>query len=229
MLLRLPSEGILTTNYDTLIEDAAIEGGRPLRVVTDGDAFNRASSKRDNEVTVLGYLHGSFRRNRELVATTDDYINSYARSGARWRDLLRTIFRTRTVVFIGYSLRDFTTWTSYISTRLSTRQQANSRRVHLMVAPNASPHFHAFWKRYGVKYVPLTAGQFLTAVHAKLGTLGDFDIAAAAVGAASRKSLRRSRRILEGYKAETGWNCLVAADQLIGKALNEHHRKRHSR
>jgi hypothetical protein len=118
---------------------------------------------------VYGKVHGSFdgAGTAEIVATTDDYIREYVKP--RWRTKIRDLIRKRRVVFIGYSLRDFTTWTSYVSAIL---QNPTDIWPHTMVGPSASEHEADFWSKYKIHYIPLTAHQFLIALHDALGTLG---------------------------------------------------------
>lgn len=215
LLLRLPTHQYLTTNYDNLLANAAARiPSYTLRVVNTPREFQR---RRRRDVAVLAALHGDFRTSHHIVATTNDYIDNY-NTRREWRRLLERLFRSRNVVFIGYSLRDFTTWTSYISTRF--RSQARMR-MHVMVAPKSGNYLSRYWENYGIHYVPLTAGQFLTAVHWRLRSLSDEDVAVAAVAANLHTSMRRARERLVKAKAEYGFaDIAVAAEMLIQEAYH---------
>lgn len=186
LLLRLPCKEFLTTNYDSLLIEASrgIDGYR-LTPIDDPGTYESYLASADRDEGVLGRLHGAFEAEDRLVATTDDYIQNHT-SGNKWRDVVETILRTRTVVFIGYSLRDFTTWTSYIT--VLSRWSGNML-PHVMVAPSNSTHIVSFWAKYGIQYIPLKAHQFLIALHDRLATLeNDETIAVAAAWACLGKS-----------------------------------------
>lgn len=181
LLLDLPCKEYLTTNFDSLLLDAAREVNYRFLVVDDPGSYvpNVRDAFSQERTGVLGRLHGAFENEEKIVAMTDDYITNYT-SGNKWRELLQTFFREKTVVFIGYSMKDFTTWTSYISMFVEWRR---NMLPHILVAPVESSHIKTFWSNYGIQYVPLKAHQFLIAVHDKLGNLEtreDLVIAAAA-------------------------------------------------
>lgn len=194
LLLRLPVNEYLTTNYDALLSKAAQESGITLVTVDDPGSFliTAKSSK------TLGRLHGSFENAGAVVATTDDYIALFTSGDTRWRDLLLQLLRSRTVVFIGYSLRDFTTWTSYISTRIVW---AKEMPPHVLVAPAVGSHMATFWRGLGIQYVPLTAARFLVGLHIALGSFPtDESVAIAAFGATKGLTAGVARTSLEEFR-----------------------------
>lgn len=90
----------ITTNYDTLLEDAAVQYCQSFKVVS-----------RDEDVpTIFGdrfilKLHGDFKHNN-FVLKEEDYLN-YSDNFKLIETLVKSIFSTNTVVFIGYSLNDY--------------------------------------------------------------------------------------------------------------------------
>ncbi len=164
LLVRLPASVIISTNYDNLIEAAAARAGIVCNQINEpGDL--RLTGLTEN-VRYLVPLHGNFGSSSRIVATTDDYIRSF--HGRSWRERVREVFRECHVVFIGYSLRDFTTWTSYFENLV---ERPHESRQHAMIAPTNGGHLSAFWARYQISYVPLKAHQFLAAIHRYLGHL----------------------------------------------------------
>lgn len=182
LLLRLPVTEFLTTNYDSLLEAAALSEKIPLTPIYDPLSWPAGAIPAQKH---LGHIHGAFSHTATVVATTDDYIDRYTRGDA-WQDILARYLRERMVVFVGYSLRDFTTWTSYISMRL---RWARSAPPHVLVSPDGE-HVARYWQAYGIKHVPMTAGKFLMALHILLGTLpDDAGLAVAAYAACHGRSM----------------------------------------
>jgi len=219
LLLELPTRELLTTNYDTLIQDAATSiPGFTLHVLDDPKTWPVTPPSPTGKEAYLGCLHGGFGA-RWLVATTDDYIEHYRRVGKRWMKLLGELFGSRVVIFIGYSLRDFTTWTSYISARL---RKGRAVHGHFMVAPNASDHVINYWQWYGVGYVALTAREFVIALHRKLGTFyRDPMTAAAVVGAASRIDLISAENAINEKMRDIDVDdFFLAAEYLVNEACS---------
>jgi hypothetical protein len=119
--------GIVTTNYDSVLEDAASADSkrceeldlcapRPFAVFD----FLRATSAGRTRAFVL-HLHGYFRNPQQLVMTADDYSERYgpyyetSPDGAQTarvtlnnmhRKVMWALFVTYPVMFIGFSLRD---------------------------------------------------------------------------------------------------------------------------
>ena len=99
-MLNLNPVSFITTNYDTLLEDAAIQYCQGFKVVS-----------RDEDVpTIFGdrfilKLHGDFKYDN-FVLKEEDYLN-YSENFKLIETLVKSIFSTNTVVFIGYSLNDY--------------------------------------------------------------------------------------------------------------------------
>ncbi len=99
-MLNLNPASFITTNYDTLLEDAAIQYCQGFKVVS-----------RDEDVpTIFGdrfilKLHGDFKYNN-FVLKEEDYLN-YSENFKLIETLVKSIFSTNTVVFIGYGLNDY--------------------------------------------------------------------------------------------------------------------------
>ena len=99
-MLNLNPVSFITTNYDTLLEDAAIQYCQSFKVVS-----------RDEDVpTIFGdrfilKLHGDFTHNN-FVLKEEDYLN-YSENFKLIETLVKSIFSTNTVVFIGYGLNDY--------------------------------------------------------------------------------------------------------------------------
>lgn len=214
LLLHLPVREYITTNYDTLLLDASKKvDNRTLLPVSDPGTF--AGTKHPATVALLAQMHGSFHNETAIVACTDDFIDLLRAD--LWRELIEETLRGRTVVFLGYSLRDFTTWTSYVSVLL---RHYKSMPPHVLVSPASGPHLHVYWQKYHVQYVALTAGHFLVGLHDALGLLDSSeDIAIAAAAVALRKPLAEAKQIVvDEQKAHRYKDLTLAALRLVEEA-----------
>ena len=86
---------IITTNYDTLIEDEI----NNLQVVSKDEDLPYTSSNR-----MLIKMHGDFK-NKNIVLKKSDYDN-YEKKFPLISTLIKGLFTTNTILFIGYSYND---------------------------------------------------------------------------------------------------------------------------
>jgi SIR2-like domain len=176
LALRLATRTYVTTNYDTLLLDAA-KHVPDKAVVPISDAASLNEQNHPPNTVMIAHIHGSFLNAKSIVACTDGFIE-YLRKD-EWRTTIEEFMHRRTIVFLGYSLRDFTTWWSYISALL---RYYDDMPPHVLVSPSTGSHLASYWEKYHVQYVPLTAARFLIGVHDALGTLRD-DVAIAGAAA----------------------------------------------
>ena len=99
LLASLHTRENVTTNYDTLFEQATSTANRrcavlPTEPVIDQDRW-------------LLKLHGSIEQPDEIVLTRGDYLGLPERSGALF-GVLQAMLMTRHMLFVGYSLTDDT-------------------------------------------------------------------------------------------------------------------------
>ena len=126
MLVSLPFRGILTTNYDTVLEAALAEVEQASAsdnslVIDDSSAgrvheFLRAMT--DSSLTRrIAHLHGRFDPASSIILSIEDYKRVYGleptphqmQRDSGWtlhRKLLWAVLATRRVVFIGFSMND---------------------------------------------------------------------------------------------------------------------------
>lgn len=165
----LPVREYLTTNYDLLIEEAASQafGRSAWLAVSHKEEFDSAVRKQDWQ-RVCWHIHGSFHEAHlpHIVATTADYFEIYKND--HLREGLKAICESQSVVFLGYSLRDFTTWTVFLA---ALNQSRKTMPPHVLVSPTDVGYEERFWSDYGIKYVPLKAFEFLIGLHGRLDLL----------------------------------------------------------
>ena len=101
-LLELNPQHIITTNYDTLIEEQANKNGMFYNVVAKDSDLPYVSNNK-----LIIKMHGDFA-NRNIVFKEDDYL-SYSNNFKLIENYVKTIFSSYTVLFVGYSLEDIDT------------------------------------------------------------------------------------------------------------------------
>lgn len=100
MMMKLHPASFVTTNYDDLISIAAIKNCQSYKVVAS-----------DQEVsTIFGdrfilKMHGDLQH-RNVVLKEEDYL-SYSENYKLIETMVKSIFATNTVVFVGYGINDY--------------------------------------------------------------------------------------------------------------------------
>lgn len=100
LIFALHPNHILTTNYDNLLEQEAVKVGRNFSVI---NADNTVSSAPSSSYIVK--VHGDFSSSN-FVLKEQDYLD-YEQNYKLIDKLVKTIFSTNLVIFIGYSLQDY--------------------------------------------------------------------------------------------------------------------------
>lgn len=99
-LINLSPVSIITTNYDTLLEDAAMQLCQSFKAITTDSEIPSISGDR-----YILKMHGDFKHNN-IVLKEEDYLN-YSENFKLIETLAKGLFSTNTVVFIGYGLNDY--------------------------------------------------------------------------------------------------------------------------
>ena len=126
-LVALPFRGILTTNYDTVLEAALGNIERHTAydnsLVIDENSAGRVheflmAMNNDKRMTRrIAHLHGKFDTPSSIILSIEDYYSAYGlrlptdqpQGDSEWtlhRKLLWAVLATRRVVFIGFSMED---------------------------------------------------------------------------------------------------------------------------
>ncbi len=98
-IIKLRPEHILTTNYDNLLEQAINAGAYPFSVVSKDNQFPYSRN-----VSLLVKIHGDLDDN-DFVLKEDDYLE-YANRYPLIEAFVKSIFTSKTVLFVGYSFSD---------------------------------------------------------------------------------------------------------------------------
>ena len=105
-LVEIPFRGILTTNYDTLIEGAytLLTEGRIPPVITQED-LDRVPNPLRTKGEFVFKIHGDINRPDTIVLGSHDYQEALFRRPG-YRSFLETAFTVNTVLFVGFGLED---------------------------------------------------------------------------------------------------------------------------
>ncbi len=122
MLVSLPFRGILTTNYDKVLEVALAKKypssvlSHPLIIAKDSaiqvHEFFMALSDRKSDINMprcIAHLHGIVDSPENIILSRRDYKEAYGQRDSKWtlhRKLLWAVLATRRVVFFGFSMND---------------------------------------------------------------------------------------------------------------------------
>lgn len=122
MLVSLPFRGILTTNYDMVLETALNKSKKrfsesvPNRSLTIGEDSGQVhdfvmAMSNMKMPRRIAHLHGSIDSGsmKDIILSQKDYEKAYGQKDSKWtlhRKLLWAVLATRRVVFIGFSMND---------------------------------------------------------------------------------------------------------------------------
>ena len=101
LVSQLPFKIIITTNYDRLLESQFdFDKKDYIPIVEEADITHWGEQK-----IILFKIHGCVTRPRALIISEDDYIRYLSRNSL-FHDILKFLFCTKSILFIGYSLSD---------------------------------------------------------------------------------------------------------------------------
>ena len=98
-IFKLKPKYIITTNWDTLLEDYDSLTGKQYKIIASNKDL--VSSNIDKMIIKM---HGDFK-NEKFVFKEDDYIN-YSKDFPLIENFVKSILSTHTILFIGYSYSD---------------------------------------------------------------------------------------------------------------------------
>jgi PAS domain S-box-containing protein len=155
-LLQLPFSAILTTNYDNLIEQAFLQLNRrsaPPPVYTQKSLAELARVAGEKQFFILK-LHGHMDDIDTVVLTQADYQEIIYKNVA-YRTALSALMLTKTLVFIGYSLRD-PDLNFILDEQVSIYQHFN-RRHFAFVADPGTILSRSFAERFNIEIIPYSS------------------------------------------------------------------------
>jgi len=148
---------IVTTNYDTLIEDACALMGAPITVVAHESQLHSAAG----DVPVLYKIHGDFSHPELLVLTPSDLLGWNLRPETRpIVAQLQASFDRNALLFLGYSLSDFNILALLLGSDFSTRGSPRHKRFAAVHSEDSLADTAARLRQYNVEafHYPDTEG-----------------------------------------------------------------------
>jgi hypothetical protein len=147
-LVRLPWTDILTTNWDTLIERAALENlGQTYETVRCiGDIATTRAPR-------IIKLHGSLPSSRPFILSEEDY-RTYPRVFAPFVNLVQQTLLENELCLLGFSGDDpnFLEWSGWVRDQLG----ASARKIHLVGALDLSSAHRRLLESRNISVIDLT-------------------------------------------------------------------------
>ena len=151
-LTRIPHfHNIITTNYDTLLEDAYGKDCVVVRSAQDCTELPKDKVK-------IYKIHGDFSNTDNLIITKNDYRKYFAENSdnSLWK-LVQSFLLTDDILFIGYSLEDDNIFTILESIQKDTNHQKDN--IYL-ISPSVPKSKQNRLAGLNVKYVNSRAEEF---------------------------------------------------------------------
>lgn len=143
---------IITTNYDSLIEDSFNTNG--LKIVADYDV----PLVRDNLTSIIK-IHGDFAHSDKFIITKDDYTKFYnADLNTPIWHLVKERISTKTIVFIGYGFEDSNI--TAIFDKIANVLGMNKKEM-FFIAPNVNSIKQKELIRRSINYINQTGEEFI--------------------------------------------------------------------
>ena len=145
-ILELDPSCIITTNYDTLLEDAALKKNRQFWVVSKDSDLPQNHGER-----LLVKMHGDLT-NENIVLTENDYYD-YSRHFPLIRSYVVSQFASKVVLFIGFSFSDINL--KYILREVQSDLGPKMQKAFLLSQETPSPVEMNNFKERGVNVLAI--------------------------------------------------------------------------
>lgn len=142
LILRLAPSHIITTNYDSLMEQAAENARIYFSIIRSDKDVPFAKSSR-----YLIKMHGDFA-SKNIVLTESDYYN-YAVNYPLIDTLVKSLFASKTILCIGFSFNDLNL--KIILNRIQSMLGNNAKPIYLLANYNENPVFYNYLKNKGIQ------------------------------------------------------------------------------
>jgi SIR2-like domain len=184
-LASFPLDLYITTNYDSLLEDA-LQPRAPLVVVQTSAGIEEPKHiddwlAADPRPPLVYKIHGTFRPpappepgahpvdTSPLIITEDDYIDFLTILGSELKGLPRPIslrLKSSTILFLGYSLEDWDLRVLH-KTMMNSFADKRFRPACYSVQKNPADYWTTFWNEQGVTIIDHDVYEFADALKAE--------------------------------------------------------------
>ena len=141
LIEKIAPEHIITTNYDSLLEDQFESGLLKYNVVAEDKDIPYTSPRR-----YLIKMHGDLSKNN-IVLKEEDYLD-YSSNFPMISNLIQTLIMNHTLLFVGYSLKDFTF--KAIFRLVQNAFQSDAKFAYLYIPEKPSTFERDLYKKQGV-------------------------------------------------------------------------------
>jgi len=159
LLAKIPFfENIVTTNYDSFIEDAF--GDKCIVKVSDNEL-----GIYENGRVCIYKIHGDFFHPQRIVISKDDYARfSNDSNNLIWNEV-KGLMSKKAILFIGYSIEDIHVY-NYLFEIIRKIKKSNTRYRHaFFVAPDISKENKKLLRSRGIKPINSTGKDLLIELH----------------------------------------------------------------
>ena len=162
---------IITTNYDSLLEDAFTEIGYPYYNVKE--ARDITNTPVETELPIIFKIHGDLDT-KNIILTREDYYHYLEKSlKSTLGAYLKAQLAMGTFLFVGYSLRDYNFVLLYESVRDELKDYMPKG---FAVMPSPDPVESSLWNKRGIELIDTTAGDLFEQISQSLMTPGTVQV-----------------------------------------------------
>ena len=147
-LAQLKFDALLTTNYDTLLEESYSKLGMKYLPISNENILSVNPS--ENEVKIVK-VHGDFSDPDRMIITKEDY-DQYFENNPLFATHISCLLMSRTPLLIGYSFNDFNLLTIW---EIIGRRLGKMRRQAYALRLNLTKEEEAAWREKGVTAINL--------------------------------------------------------------------------
>jgi hypothetical protein len=154
LLIKIPHfSTIITTNYDSLIEDSYHPDDRVV-IVGDTDVTTPCKGK-----TKVYKIHGDLMNGESMIITKSDYSRHYNRNFKEpfWASIIHEI-STKHIIFLGYGYEDDNIWSDFdfVHEKLMGKE-----KKRFMITPNLKPLKAKKLDQKNILPIAMTGNDFL--------------------------------------------------------------------
>lgn len=144
LIEQLSPKHIITTNYDTLLEEQFNDGILKYNVISSDNDIPYSTSGH-----YLVKMHGDFTK-KNIVLKEDDYFN-YEKNFPMMSTLIQSLIMNHIVLFVGYSLGDSTF--NSIFRLIQNRFKDDAKRAFFYTTDNVSEIEQDYYRRKGINVI----------------------------------------------------------------------------